>query len=311
MTRRSLTGRAYLSEGASGAAASDRMGGLQALRRPLAGAWRAYCRDRSSVIALGFLVVVAGASLLAPLIAPYDPSDAVTFRHAAPFSEGLVLGADGDGRDVLSRLLWGGRISLMVAVLPTLLALSFSLAIGIAAGYFGKWSDHVAMRILDMVFAFPLVLLAIVIASMLSPGVLTVTVAIMVALTPYITRLVRTTTQSVKGLPFIEAAHAAGASELTIVTRYILPNVVAPALVYATTLMGFMIVVGAGLSFLGLGTQPPDADWGVMVADGRVVLRKAPHVTIIPGVMIILVSLSFAFVGDGLRDALDPRSRRH
>lgn len=287
------------------------MGGLQALRRPLAGAWRAYCRDRSSVIALGFLVVVAGASLLAPLIAPYDPSDAVTFRHAAPFSEGLVLGADGDGRDVLSRLLWGGRISLMVAVLPTLLALSFSLAIGIAAGYFGKWSDHVAMRILDMVFAFPLVLLAIVIASMLSPGVLTVTVAIMVALTPYITRLVRTTTQSVKGLPFIEAAHAAGASELTIVTRYILPNVIAPALVYATTLMGFMIVVGAGLSFLGLGTQPPDADWGVMVADGRVVLRKAPHVTIIPGVMIILVSLSFAFVGDGLRDALDPRSRRH
>lgn len=263
------------------------------------------------MIALGFLVVVAGASLLAPLIAPHDPSEAITFRHAAPFSEGLVLGADGDGRDVLSRLLWGGRISLMVAVLPTLLALAFSLAIGIAAGYFGKWSDHVAMRVLDMVFAFPLVLLAIVVASMLSPGILTVTVAIMVALTPYITRLVRTTTQSVKGLPFIEAAHAAGASELTIVTRYILPNVVAPALVYATTLMGFMIVVGAGLSFLGLGTQPPDADWGVMVADGRVVLRKAPHVTIIPGVMIILVSLSFAFVGDGLRDALDPRSRRH
>ena len=287
------------------------MSGGQALRRTLASAWRAYCRDRSSVIALGFLVVVAGASLLAPLIAPYDPSEAVTFRHAAPFSEGLVLGADGDGRDVLSRLLWGGRMSLMVAVLPTLLALALSLAIGIAAGYFGKWSDHVAMRVLDMVFAFPLVLLAIVIASMLSPGVLTVTVAITVALTPYITRLVRTTTQSVKGLPFIEAAHAAGASELTIVTRYILPNVVAPALVYATTLMGFMIVVGAGLSFLGLGTQPPDADWGVMVADGRVVLRKAPHVTIIPGVMIILVSLSFAFVGDGLRDALDPRTRRH
>ena len=287
------------------------MSGAQALRRTLAGTWRAYCRDRSSVIALAFLLVVAGASLLAPLIAPHDPSDAITFRHAAPFSEGLVLGADGDGRDVLSRLLWGGRISLMVAVLPTLLALSFSLAIGIAAGYFGKWSDHVAMRVLDMVFAFPLVLLAIVIASMLSPGILTVTIAIMVALTPYITRLVRTTTQSVKGLPFVEAAHAAGASELTIVTRYILPNVAAPALVYATTLMGFMIVVGAGLSFLGLGTQPPDADWGVMVADGRVVLRKAPHVTIIPGVMIILVSLSFAFVGDGLRDTLDPRSRRH
>ena len=307
---RSSAGRSELSDGAPGAAARGWLSGARAFRRTLAGAWRAYCRDRSSLIALGFLLIVAGASLLAPLIAPHDPSDAVTFRHAAPFSEGLVLGADGDGRDVLSRLLWGGRISLMVAVLPTLLALALSLAIGIAAGYFGKWSDHVAMRVLDMVFAFPLVLLAIVIASMLSPGVPTVTIAIMVALTPYITRLVRTTTLSVKGLPFIEAAHAAGASELTILTRYILPNVLAPALVYATTLMGFMIVVGAGLSFLGLGTQPPEADWGVMVADGRVVLRKAPHVTIIPGVMIILVSLSFAFVGDGLRDALDPRRRR-
>ena len=307
----SSTGRADPSEGTPGSAGSGRVSGTQALRRTLAGAWRAYCRDRSSSVALGFLLIVAGASLLAPLIAPHDPSEAVTFRHAAPFSEGLVLGADGDGRDVLSRLMWGGRISLLIAVVPTLLALVLSLAIGIAAGYFGKWSDHFAMRVLDMVFAFPLVLLAIVIASMLSPGVLTVTIAIMVALTPYITRLVRTTTLSIKGLPFIEAAHAAGASELAIVTRYILPNVLAPALIYTTTLMGFMIVVGAGLSFLGLGTQPPDADWGVMVADGRVVLRKAPHVTIIPGVMIILVSLSFAFVGDGLRDALDPRSRRH
>ena len=307
--RRSSADRADLSGGPPEPVRRDATSGRRAFLRTLASAWRAYCRDRSSALALAFLLIVAGASLLAPVIAPYDPSEAVTFRHAAPFSEGLVLGADGDGRDVLTRLLWGGRISLMVAVVPTLLALALSLAIGIAAGYFGKWSDHVAMRVLDMVFAFPLVLLAIVIASMLSPGVLTVTVAIMVALTPYITRLVRTTTQTTKGLPFIEAAHAAGASELTIVTRYILPNVLAPALVYATTLMGFMIVVGAGLSFLGLGTQPPDADWGVMVADGRVVLRKAPHVTIIPGVMIILVSLSFAFVGDGLRDALDPRSR--
>ncbi len=302
--------RAIVPADARGSASVGVTSGTRSGLRGLAGAWRAYRRDRSSLIALVFLLMVAGASLLAPAIAPHDPSDAVTFRHAAPMSEGLVLGADGDGRDVLSRLLWGGRISLMVAVLPTLLALALSLVIGIAAGYFGRWSDHVAMRILDMVFAFPLVLLAIVIASMLSPGILTVTVAIMVALTPYITRLVRTATQSVKGLPFIEAAHAAGAGELAIVTRYVLPNVLAPALVYATTLMGFMMVVGAGLSFLGLGTQPPDADWGVMVADGRAVLRKAPHVTIIPGVMIILVSLSFAFVGDGLRDALDPR-RRH
>ena len=276
----------------------------------LESAWRAYRRDTASVIALAFLLLIVVLTLLAPVISPYAPDEAVTFRHAAPGAEGLILGADGDGRDVLSRLLWGGRISLLIATIPSLFALAISLVLGIIAGYFGGWLDQLMMRILDMFLAFPLVLLAIVIANMLSSGLITVMIAILIALIPYITRLVRTTTQSVKVQPFIEAAKAGGASEWIIIKRYVLPNVLAPALVYTTTLMGLMMVVGAGLSFLGLGSQPPTADWGVMVADGRIVLSRAPHVTIFPGLVIVLVALSFAFIGDGLRDALDPRTRQ-
>jgi ABC-type dipeptide/oligopeptide/nickel transport system permease subunit len=167
----------------------------------------------------------------------------------------------------------------------------------------------VIMRVLDIFFAFPLVLMAIVVAGILEPGVATVIIAITIGLVPYITRLVRTTTVSVKQQPYIEAARAGGAGVPTIVTRYVLPNMLAPVIVYATTLIGLMMVVGSGLSFLGLGVQPPDADWGIMVSEGRAVLKKAPHATAFPGLVIVVVSLAFSFVGDGLRDALDPRAR--
>ena len=142
-----------------------------------------------------------------------------------------------------------------------------------------------------------------------TPGVATLILAITVALVPYIARLVRTTTVSVKQEPYIEAARAGGATTPTILARYVLPNMLAPVIVYSTTLIGLMMVVGSGLSFLGLGIQPPDADWGTMVSDGRAVLKKAPHATAFPGFVIVIVSLAFSFVGDGLRDALDPRAR--
>lgn len=272
-------------------------------------AWRAFAKDRGSVVAIAFILVVVLLSLLAPVISPHDPFEAVAPRNAPLGTEGVLLGADGDGRDVLSRLLWGGRISLLVGMLPTVLATIASLAIGIGAGYAGGWFDRIIMRVLDMFFAFPLVLVAIVVAGVLSPGLLTVTVAIFIALVPYITRLVRTTSLTVKSQPYIEAARAGGAGSWAIVSRYVLPNTIAPVIVYAATLIGMMMVLGSALSFLGLGVQPPTADWGLMVADGRTVLRKAPHVTIFPGVLIVLVALAFGFVGDGLRDALDPRAR--
>jgi peptide/nickel transport system permease protein len=272
-------------------------------------AWRAFAKDRGSVAALVFLLIVTMLALLAPYISPHDPYEAVASRNAPLGSEGVLLGADGDGRDVLTRLLWGGRISLLVGVLPTILATLASLAIGIAAGYAGGWLDQIVMRILDMFFAFPLVLVAIVVAGVLRPSLTTITIAIFIALVPYITRLVRTTTLSVKTQAYVEAARAGGAGTWAILSRYVFSNTVAPVIVYATTLIGMMMVLGSALSFLGLGVQPPTADWGLMVAEGRTVLRKAPHVTIFPGLLIVFVALAFGFIGDGLRDALDPRAR--
>ncbi len=262
-----------------------------------------------SVVAVSFILLVVLLCLLAPYISPYDPFEAVAKRNSPPLTGGVFLGADADGRDVLTRLLWGGRVSLITGAVPTILATTVSLMIGIAAGYIGGWFDQLLMRGLDIFFAFPLVLVAIVVAGILTPGLFTVMIAIFIALIPYIARLVRTTTLTVKTQPYIEAARAGGARESVIILRYILPNTVAPVIVYATTLIGMMMVLGSALSFLGLGVQPPTADWGLMISEGRTVLRRAPHVTIFPGIMIVLVALAFGFVGDGLRDAMDPRLR--
>ena len=273
--------------------------------------WGAFARDRAAVVSLVFLVVVLLAAVFAPWISPHDPYDAAReMRNAPPGSAGFLLGADSNGRDILTRLLWGGRISLLVGILPTLAAMVISLLLGISAGYLGGVVDQAIMRTLDVLFAFPLVLLAIAIAGVLQPGVATQIVAIMVVLVPYISRIARTATLQVKEQPYIEAARAGGAGEVAIIVRYVFPNMISPVLVYTTTLIGLMIVVGSGLSFLGLGVQPPAADWGIMVSDGRVVLSKAPHVTVFPGLVIVLVSLAFNFLGDGLREALDTKTRR-
>jgi peptide/nickel transport system permease protein len=293
-------------------ARSPRHAASAARRRKSSGRlWGAFRRDRAAAISLFFLLFVILATLAAPWISPSDPYDAVnSLRNAPPGTPGFLLGADSDGRDVLTRLIWGGRISLTVGVVPSVLAMLISLVLGTITGYFGGWVDQVVMRVLDVLFAFPLVLLAIAIAGTLQPGLLTEILAIMIVLIPYISRLVRSSTVSVKELPFIEAAKAGGATPLDILVRYVLPNILTPVIAYTTTLIGLMIVVGSGLSFLGLGIQPPAADWGTMVSDGRVALKTAPHITIFPGILIGLVSLAFNFLGDGLTAMLDPRARR-
>jgi len=273
--------------------------------------WSAFQRDRAAAVSLFFLLLVTLATLAAPWISPADPYDAVnSLRNAPPGTPGFLLGADSDGRDVLTRLIWGGRVSLAVGIVPSVLAMLISLLLGTVTGYFGGWVDHVVMRVLDVLFAFPLVLLAIAIAGAFEPGLVTEILAIMIVLIPYISRLVHSSTVSVKELPFIEAAKAGGATPLDILVRYVLPNILTPVIAYTTTLIGLMIVVGSGLSFLGLGIQPPAADWGTMVSDGRVALKTAPHITIFPGILIGLVSLAFNFLGDGLTAMLDPRARR-
>ena len=290
-------------------AAELRRENLHIMVRTLTLAWHAYAKDKAAVGALVFMVIVVLLSILAPWISPFDPNEAVGTRGGLPGTDGLILGGDMDGRDMLSRLLWGGRVALLIGVVPTVAATFMAVVLGLFAGYVGGWLDQVVMRVLDVFFAFPLVLLAIVIAGILDPGVGTLIISITVALVPYIARLVRTTTVSVKQEPYIEAARAGGATTPTILARYVLPNMLAPVIVYSTTLIGLMMVVGSGLSFLGLGIQPPDADWGTMVSDGRAVLKKAPHATAFPGFVIVVVSLAFSFIGDGLRDALDPRAR--
>ncbi len=272
---------------------------------------RSFCRDRAALVGAVVLVGLGLAVLLAPVLSPSDPDAADNLaRYASPGTPGHLLGTDSQGRDMLARLLYGGRVSLLVGVLPTGLATVAGLALGLLAGVARGAVDTVVMRLLDVVFAFPMVLLAIAVAGSMRPGLATEVIAIAVVLVPYVARVTRTAVEGVVAMPFVEAARAGGATGATLVWRHVLPNALAPVVVYATTLMGLMIVVGSGLSFLGLGVQPPAADWGAMVAEGRVVLRRAAHVTVLPGCAILIASLAFSFVGDGLRDALDPRTIR-
>lgn len=267
-------------------------------------------RDKLAAACLGFVLVVILVSIFAPWISPYQPAENDLYmRYATVGTPGHWLGTDGLGRDVLSRLLWGGRISLLIGFLPVLIATVASFALGMVAGYFGGRVDDVIMRALDVLFAFPMVLLALLLVSILGPGVMSVVIALAVVIVPYVSRVVRTAVLSELAMNYVLAARAAGASTFELLARELLPNVVPPVLAYTTVLVGIVIVVGAGLSYLGLGVQPPAADWGLMVAEGQEVLREAPHVTVVPGLMIVVLAVAFNLLGDGIRDLLDPRLR--
>jgi peptide/nickel transport system permease protein len=272
---------------------------------------RALRRDKVAVAAIAVLALVTLAAIFAPLISPADPLVGdPTMRLLPPGTPGHLLGLDGQGRDILSRLIWGGRYSLSVAVVPVVCAGAVALIIGMASGYSGgRWGEFV-MRVLDIVFAFPIVLFAIAIAAVLGPGLLNSMVAIGVTMVPYMARVVYTATVQESGKDYVEAARAAGASRLEILGRHLLPNVLSPLVVYGTTLAGLVIVLAAGLSFLGVGITPPAPDWGVMTSDGRQVLLEGyAHVATIPGLVILVVALAFNLLGDGIRDALDPHKQ--
>lgn len=272
---------------------------------------RVFLRDRQAVVGLVIIMITGGAALAAPLVSPWDPLTSSGVERLAPIgTPGHLLGTDEQGRDILSRLIWGGRASLLVGIAPTVAAGLAALVLGLLAGYLGGAVDHLIMRTLDVFFAFPLVLLAIAIVGVIGPGMGNQMFALAVVLVPYSTRVVRSATLSIKPLEFVEAARALGGGSGQLIFRHLLPNVLPPLVVYTSTLVGMMIVASAGLSFLGLGVQPPTPDWGVMVGNGRLVLYRAAHVATIPGIVIVLAALAFNFVGDGLRSALDPRARR-
>lgn len=265
-------------------------------------------RDPVLGVAIGVILVVAAAAALAPRLAPYDPTRVDPRVRLAPLgTPGHWLGTDHLGRDVLSRVIWGGRVSLVVGIVPVVLSAVAGTAIGLVAGYYGGVVDHVITRSLDVLFAFPAILLALAIVSALGPSIYDAMLAITIVAVPSFARLVRSSVLTLRTRAFVEAAASLGASHRRIVTRHILPNTVSPVIVYGTFETGKTIVFAAALSFLGLGVQPPTAEWGAMLSQGRTALATAWHVATVPGLMIFVVSLSFNVLGDGLRDILDPR----
>jgi peptide/nickel transport system permease protein len=279
-------------------------------RSPTQQALRRLRRDRAAVVAAVFLLLMASISILAPVLAPQDPIGInLAQRLAPPGTPGYPLGADDLGRDILSRLIWGGRISLLVGFGAVLVAMILGVLVGLVAGYFGSWSDSVIMRGIDILMAFPAILLAIAIVASLGPGLRNAMLAIAIVGIPYYARIVRGNALSLREQDFVTAARSIGVPSSRILMRHVLPNCLGPLIVAATLDVGWMIMAAAGLSFLGLGAQPPTAEWGVMLSQGRQFVRHAPHVSILPGVAIFLVVLALNLLGDGLRDALDPRLR--
>lgn len=262
-----------------------------------------------TAVALVVIVVVVAAAFLAPWLAPFDPlSGDGALRLLPPGTDGHLLGLDAQGRDVLSRLLWGARPSLIAGVVPVAAALAISLVLGLLAGYTSSFLGGLIMRVIDALFAFPMILFAIATVSLLGPGLTTIIVTITVSLVPYMTRIVYGAVVGEIGKGYLETARLLGASRSQVLFKELLPNVVSPSIVYATTLIGPMIGFSSGLSFLGLGIQPPNADWGRMTVEGvEVFAQGAPHVVLAAGIAIIVTSLAFNWLGSGLRDILDPQ----
>jgi peptide/nickel transport system permease protein len=258
--------------------------------------------------AIGAVVIltVMFVAVFAPVIAPYSPTAQASKRLLEP---SLVnpLGTDELGRDVFSRIIYGARISLYVGVISVSLALLLGATTGIIAGYAGGMVDTIAMRIVDVMFAFPGLVLAIVIAGLLGPSITNAMIAIGIIYAPAYARVARGSVLVVKEDLFIEAARLIGGRHSHIIRRHILPNIMAPLIVLTTLSMSTAILTEAALSFLGLGTQPPDPSWGTMLSTGRKYMELAPWVTVFPGLAIMIAVLGFNFLGDGLRDALDPR----
>jgi peptide/nickel transport system permease protein len=264
-------------------------------------------RARGALAALLLLVVIVVIALLADVIAPFDPIR-IDPAHAL-YSPGLpyLFGSDQFGRDVLSRVVFGSRVSLLVGPIAVGIALVPGVAIGLLAGFHGHWVDGVLMRVVDVMLAFPGILLALGIVAVLGPSLTSLMVAVGISSIPTYARLTRGGVLSAREQLYVDAARVIGASDTTILVRHILPNVVAPIIIVATLGVGSAILIAATLSFLGLGSQPPTPEWGRMLSEGRQYLREQWWIATFPGLAIMLTVLALNMLGDGLRDALDPR----
>jgi ABC-type dipeptide/oligopeptide/nickel transport system permease subunit len=277
---------------------------------------RRILRNKSIMIGAFIIALLVIIAIIGPWITPMDPlAQDIWERYSAPrglwvdgeLNTTYILGADELGRDLLSRLIVGARVSLIVGLVATSISLLFGVILGAVAGYVGGLVDDVIMRVMDVLLALPGILLAIAIVAALGPNIVNAMIAIAVVRIPTMARVVRSDVLAVKTEEFVEAAKALGQHHIIVLFKHILINAWAPALVLATLGMGTAIVAEAALSFLGLGTQPPQVSWGRMLSVGREAIRSAPHVTLYPGLAITIVVLGFSLLGDGLRDVFDRR----
>jgi ABC-type dipeptide/oligopeptide/nickel transport system permease subunit len=272
-------------------------------------AWARFRRNRLALVGLVLVVVLAVSAALAPWLAPYDPArQSLVEKRAKPGAK-YVLGADEFGRDILSRVIYGSRVALLVSVLSALIAVVGGLVLGTVAGFAGGWLDAVMMRGIEILLAFPYLLLALAIVAALGTGALNTTIAVGIWGVPAVTRIVRGSVLALRETEYVGAARALGAPVTALLRRHILPNIVPSLIVYATLFMANAILLEAALSFLGLGVQPPLTSLGNMVGYGREYITRAPWIMLAPATVIVLTTLSISLLGDWLRDKLDPTLR--
>lgn len=279
------------------------------VRSPWQLAWRRLRRNRAAIVGGLTILAFIALALLAPFIRPYDPTAQDLANALRPLGWPHVLGTDELGRDILSRILLGSRISLVISASSVGIAFCIGIILGLISGFYGHLLDNILMRCLDVLLAIPGVLLAITIIAALGVGLESLIIAIAISSVPTFARLARGSVLVVRSQEFVTAAIASGATDRRVMLRHILPNIVAPLIVQTSLRLATAILTASGLSFLGLGPQPPSPEWGAMLSTGRQYLTSAPHVAIVPGVAIMLVVFGFNLLGDGLRDALDPRMR--
>ncbi|MEM6488935.1 MAG: ABC transporter permease [Pseudomonadota bacterium] len=265
-------------------------------------------RDRVTLFFGGVILAVVATAVFAPLIAPNDPYAASMIMRLKPIgTEGHPLGTDETGRDMLSRLIYGGRLSLFMGIMPVLYALAIGGTLGLIAGFVGGRVNMAIMRTMDVLYAFPSVLLAIALSGALGAGIENAVISLTVVFIPPLARVAESVTTQVRGLDYVDAARASGAGPLTVIRVHVLANVLGPIFIYATSLISVSIILASGLSFLGLGVQPPEPEWGLMLNTLRQAIYVDPVLAALPGVAIFVTSLSFNLVSDGLRTAMDIR----
>lgn len=267
-------------------------------------------REPAAAFSLFLVVALLLAAIFAPLLAPTDPYDNdLSKAMQPPGSPGLPLGADAQGRDMITRLLYGLRVSLLMGFIAVLLGGGFGALIGFFAAFYQRWLDGPIMRLVDIMLSFPAILVGLAIAAIFGPGIFSVVLALSVATVPLMARIVRGSALVVMRLDYIEAARATGMTDARLIWRHLAPNCLSAIFVFATLRFGQVILLGSALSFLGLGAQPPVPELGAMASEGRNFLFFAPHIAVVPCIVIFIVVLAFNILGDALRDALDPRLR--